>query len=36
MADSQGGFCLAIDTYREYKYVNELWDNGEAVWMVWA
>jgi hypothetical protein len=25
---------FVIDTYREYKYLNELWDNGEArkVW----
>jgi glucose-1-phosphate cytidylyltransferase len=24
-----------MDTYREYKYLNELWDNGEAPWRVW-
>ena len=24
-----------MDTYREYKYLSELWDNGEAPWKVW-
>jgi glucose-1-phosphate cytidylyltransferase len=24
-----------MDTYREYKYLNELWDNGQAPWRVW-
>jgi len=35
MADGHGGFFFAIDTYREYKYLNELWDNGAAPWNVW-
>jgi glucose-1-phosphate cytidylyltransferase len=30
------GFFFAMDTYREYKYLNELWDRGEAPWRVWS
>jgi len=30
------GFFFAMDTYREYKYLNELWANGDAPWKVWA
>lgn len=26
------GFFQAMDTYREYKQLNELWDSGEAPW----
>ena len=26
------GFFFAMDTYREFKYLNELWDSGEAPW----
>jgi glucose-1-phosphate cytidylyltransferase len=29
------GFFYAMDTYREYKYLNELWANGQARWKVW-
>ena len=29
------GFFYAMDTYREYLYLNELWSNGEAPWKVW-
>ena len=29
------GFFYAMDTYREYKALNELWDSGEAPWRVW-
>ena len=29
------GFFFAMDTYGEYKYLNELWDNREAAWRVW-
>lgn len=36
MAYRHDGFFFAMDTYREYKYLNELWDNGEAPWKVWA
>jgi len=35
MAYRHGSFFFAMDTYREYKYLNELWDNGEAPWKVW-
>jgi glucose-1-phosphate cytidylyltransferase len=35
MAYRHDGFFFAMDTYREYKYLNELWDNGEAPWRVW-
>ena len=35
MAYRHEGFFFAMDTYREYKYLNELWDNGEAPWRVW-
>jgi glucose-1-phosphate cytidylyltransferase len=35
MAYRHKGFFFAMDTYREYKYLNELWDNGEAPWRVW-
>jgi glucose-1-phosphate cytidylyltransferase len=35
MAYRHEGFFFAMDTYREYKYLNELWDNGEAPWKVW-
>lgn len=36
MAYRHEGFFFAMDTYREYKYLNELWDNGEAPWRVWT
>ena len=29
------GFFFAMDTYREYKALNEMWDRGEAPWKVW-
>jgi glucose-1-phosphate cytidylyltransferase len=29
------GFFFAMDTYREYKYLNEIWSKGEAPWKVW-
>jgi glucose-1-phosphate cytidylyltransferase len=35
MAYRHGGFFFAMDTYREYKYWNELSDNREAPWKVW-
>ncbi len=31
MAYRHGGFFFAMDTYREYKYLNELWNNGEVL-----
>ena len=29
------GFFFAMDTYREYKYLNDLWHAGKAPWRVW-
>ena len=29
------GFFFAMDTYRESKMLNELWDRGAAPWAVW-
>lgn len=29
------GFFFAMDTYREYLYLNELWNHGTAPWKVW-
>ncbi len=36
MAYRHEGFFFAMDTYREYKYLNELWDEGKAPWKVWG
>jgi glucose-1-phosphate cytidylyltransferase len=30
------GFFYAMDTYREYQYLNELWSSGRAPWKVWS
>lgn len=35
MAYRHGGFFYAMDTYREYEYLNELWDTDNAPWKVW-
>jgi glucose-1-phosphate cytidylyltransferase len=29
------GFFYAMDTYREYQYLNQLWVEGKAPWKVW-
>jgi glucose-1-phosphate cytidylyltransferase len=29
------GFFFAMDTYREYQQLNQLWDSGRAPWKVW-
>jgi glucose-1-phosphate cytidylyltransferase len=29
------GFFYAMDTYREFKLLNELWESGHAPWKVW-
>jgi len=29
------GFFFAMDTYREFKHLNDLWNSGEAPWKVW-
>lgn len=30
------GFFYAMDTYRDYLALNEMWDSGQAPWRVWA
>lgn len=30
------GFFYAMDTYREYLYLNEIWNSGQAPWAVWT
>ncbi len=35
MAYQHDGFFYAMDTYREYQYLNELWAKGHAPWKVW-
>ncbi|MFA6133851.1 MAG: glucose-1-phosphate cytidylyltransferase [Phycisphaerae bacterium] len=35
MAYRHEGFFYAMDTFREYKYLNELWASGQAPWKVW-
>ncbi|MGA2146119.1 MAG: glucose-1-phosphate cytidylyltransferase [Bryobacteraceae bacterium] len=35
MAYRHDGFFYAMDTFREYQYLNELWSSGGAPWMVW-
>ncbi len=35
MAYQHNGFFYAMDTYREYEYLNQLWLSGEAPWKVW-
>ena len=30
------GFFFAMDTFREYQYLNELWESGHAPWKVWG
>ena len=29
------GFFYAMDTYREYVYLNDLWNSGQAPWAKW-
>ena len=35
MCYRHSGFFFAMDTYREYLHLNELWDGGVAPWAVW-
>jgi len=35
MAFRHEGFFFAMDTYREFQYLNELWAQGNAPWKVW-
>lgn len=30
------GFFFAMDTYREYVMLNDLWNSGQAPWKVWS
>jgi glucose-1-phosphate cytidylyltransferase len=36
MAYHHEGFFQAMDTYREYQMLNEIWKSGEAPWKKWA
>jgi len=35
MAYKHDGFFYAMDTYRDYKFLNELWDKGQTRWKKW-
>ena len=35
MAYRHHGFYQAMDTYREFRLLNELWDTGRAPWRIW-
>ena len=35
MAYRHEGFFFAMDTYREYLHLNELWNSNRAPWAVW-
>jgi glucose-1-phosphate cytidylyltransferase len=35
MAYRHSGFFYAMDTYREYQYLNDLWSRGVAPWKQW-
>jgi glucose-1-phosphate cytidylyltransferase len=35
MAYRHDGFFYSMDTYREYQYLNDLWNNGAAPWKIW-
>ena len=35
MAYRHDGFFFAMDTYREYLHLNDLWASGKAPWRVW-
>jgi glucose-1-phosphate cytidylyltransferase len=30
------GFFYAMDTYKEYQELNQIWEKGKAPWMVWG
>lgn len=36
MAYRHDGFFFAMDTYREYQHLNELWASEKTPWKVWA
>jgi glucose-1-phosphate cytidylyltransferase len=33
MAYRHEGFFFSMDTYRDYKYLNDLWDRGQTPWI---
>lgn len=33
MAYKHDGFFFAMDTYRDYRYLNDLWDKGQTPWV---
>ena len=33
MAYKHEGFFFSMDTYRDYKYINEMWDKGQTPWI---
>ncbi len=35
MAYRHRGFFYAMDTFREYQVLNDLWSSGQAPWCVW-
>ncbi len=35
MAYRHDGYFYAMDTYREYLQLNELWNSGQAPWAIW-
>ena len=32
---THNGFWQCMDTYRDYRFLNELWEQGNAEWQVW-
>jgi glucose-1-phosphate cytidylyltransferase len=36
MAYRHDGFFFAMDTFREYQMLNQMWNEGRAPWKVWA
>jgi glucose-1-phosphate cytidylyltransferase len=36
MSYRHNGFFYAMDTFREYQFLNDLWKSGQAPWKVWA
>jgi glucose-1-phosphate cytidylyltransferase len=36
MAYQHDGFFFAMDTFREYQHLNDLWNRGVAPWRIWA
>jgi glucose-1-phosphate cytidylyltransferase len=35
MAYQHDGFFYAMDTYREYQHLNDLWNRQAAPWKLW-